>query len=240
MLEVVLICLIVFLSAFIQGFSGFAFSLVLIPLLGYFYGFRDVVVLNLIFSFMLNLSVFIKIRRHAKLKELLVLIGFAILFTIVGARFIGGINESVLKLILGTLLIISSIINLLQVKVKIKEYKKYYPYVGAVTGFLNGISGISGPPLIVFFSNIKMDKLTYKATFNSIFLSLNVIGIISYYMFGYIDTGIVKVSGMYGIFVILGAYAGLALSHKVSEKNFKKIVTVVIFIMGLSMLAGEL
>ncbi len=240
MIDIILICLIVFLSAFIQGFSGFAFSLVLIPLLGYFYGFRDVIVLNLIFSFMLNLSVFIKIRKHAKLKELIILIVFAIVFTIVGARFVGGINETALKIILGILLIISSIINLLKIKVKIKNYQKYYPYVGSVTGFLNGISGISGPPLIVFFSNIKMDKLTYKATFNSIFLSLNVIGIISYYMFGYIDFDIVKISGMYGIFVILGAYAGLFLSHRVSEKNFKTIVTIVIFIMGLSMLVGEL
>lgn len=240
MFEIILVCLIVFISAFVQGFSGFAFSLVLIPLLGFFYGFQDIIILNVLFSFILNFSVFVKIRRHAKLKQLLPLIVFALVFTIVGAKFVGVANDSVLKIILGTLLIISSIVNLLQIKVKIKEYKKYYPYVGSLTGFLNGISGISGPPLIVFFSNVKMDKLTYKATFNSIFLSLNVIGIISYFSYGYVTMDILKVSGLYGIFVVLGAYAGLGLSHRVSEKNFKKIVTVVILIMGIIMLVGEL
>ncbi len=240
MLEIILVGLIVFISAFVQGFSGFAFSLVLIPLLGFFYNFQDIIILNVLFSFILNFSVFVKIRKNAELKKLLPLILFAIVFTVIGAKFVGVANDKVLKIILGTLLIISSIVNLLQIKVKIKEYKKYYPYVGGLTGFLNGISGISGPPLIVFFSNVKMDKLTYKATFNSVFLSLNVVGIISYFSYGYIGIDILKESAFYGLFVVLGAYAGLGLSHRVSERNFKKIVTVVILIMGIIMLVGEL
>lgn len=240
MSEIILVGLVVFLSAFVQGFSGFAFSLILIPLLGLFFNFHDIVILNIIFSFILNLSVFIKIRKYAKIKELAVLIVFAIIFTVVGARFIGIIDEKVLKLILGVLLVVSSVINLLQIKITIKEYKKYYPYVGGITGFLNGISGISGPPLIIFFSNIKMDKLTYKATFNTIFLSLNVVAIVSYALFGYIEVSLVKTSMFYGLFVVLGAYAGLGLSHKVKEHHFKLVVTYVILVMGFSMIVGEL
>ncbi len=239
-MEFLLVGFIIFFSAFIQGFSGFAFSLVLIPLLGFFFGFHDIVILNVIFSFILNLSVFIKIRQHARLKELSVLIICAMIFTIAGAMFVGGVNEKILKLLLGGLLIVSSLVNFFQIKVSIKNYKKYYPYVGSATGFLNGMSGISGPPLIVFFSNVKMDKLVYKATFNAVFLSLNIVAIVSYTFLNYIDIVILKTSAMYGLFVIVGAYAGLALSHRIEERHFKKIVTVIIFIMGLTMIVGEL
>lgn len=240
MFEIIVLSLIMFVCAFIQGFAGFAFSLVLIPLLGFFFEFHEIVVLNLIFSFILNFSVFLKIRKHAKLREVAVLIIFALFFTVIGAKFITTVNDSTLKIILGVLLIISSMLNVFQIKLNIKDYKKYYPIVGSITGILNGMSGISGPPLILYFSNVKMDKLTYKATFNTIFLSLNVIAIATYASMGSIDRSVLKIAGTYGIVVIIGAYVGMWFSNKVSEKLFKKVVILIILIMGITMVVGEL
>lgn len=240
MFEIIILSLIMFTCAFIQGFAGFAFSLVLIPLLGFFFEFHEIVVLNLIFSFILNFSVFLKIRKHAKIREVAVLILFALVFTVIGAKFITTVNDSTLKVILGVLLIVSSVLNIFQIRLTLNNYKKYYPVVGAVTGVLNGMSGISGPPLILFFSNVKMDKLTYKATFNTIFLSLNIIAITTYALMGNIDKAVMKISATYGIVVIVGAYAGMWFSSRVSEKVFKKVVIFIVLVMGISMIVGEL
>lgn len=240
MVEFLLIALIILVSAFVQGFCGFAFSLVLIPLLGLFMPFHEIIVLNLLFSLVLNISVFIKLHKYAKIKELSVLIISAIIFTIIGAYFVKDMNDSLLKIVLGTLLIISSTANILNIKLVVKSYKKYYPFVGSLSGFLNGLSSIAGPPLLIYFSNTKMDKLTYKATFNAIFLSLNIVAIVSYLYFGYITVDILKTGSMYVIFVIIGAYVGLFVSSGFSEKTFKRIVTLVILLMGISMIVGEL
>lgn len=238
--EYLYIAIIILISALVQGFSGFAFSLVLVPLLGLFFGFKDVVVLNLLFSFVLNLSVFIKLRKHAKVKETAVLILFACIFTIVGANTLKGFDESLLKIVLGILLSLTSILNIFKVNITFNKPKRYYPIVGSISGFLNGLAGISGPPVILFFSNTKLDKLTYKATLNTFFLSLNVVALITYQSIGILTFDLLKVGVLYSVFVIVGAYVGLFLSYLASEVVFKKIVTVIVFVMGLIMIVGEL
>lgn len=238
--EYILIGLIILASALVQGFSGFAFSLVLVPLLGLFFDFKDVVVLNLLFSFILNLSVFIRLRKHAKIKEMAVLIGFACLFTIIGANTLKVFNESYLVIILGVLLILTSLLNILKLNFTFNNPKRYYPIVGTIAGFLNGLSGISGPPMIIFFSNTKMDKLTYKATFNSFFLALNIVALITYQSLGLLTVDLIKVGTIYGVFVVIGAYIGLYFSYRASEVVFKQIVTVIVLVMGILMIVGEL
>ncbi len=239
-MEYLFIILIILVSAFIQGFSGFAFSLVLIPLLGLFFPFQEVIVLNLLFSFVLNLSVFVKLYKHAKIKELLVLIVFALIFTVVGSMFVKSFDETLLKIVLGSLLIISSLISIFKINVTLDNPSKFYPVVGSIAGFLNGLSSIAGPPLIIFFANTKMDKLTYKATFNAIFLSLNIIALISYSYFKILTIDLLQTGLIYAIFVVIGAYVGLLVSYKVSEKLFKQIILYIILIMGISMIVGEL
>ncbi len=235
-----LIALVILISAIVQGFSGFAFSLVLVPLLGLFFSFKDVVVLNIIFSFVLNASVFVSLRKHAKVKETLSLIIFACIFTIIGANVLKGFDETLLKIVLGGLLILTSVLNILKLNVSFKNPKRYYPIVGSISGFLNGLSGISGPPLIIFFSNTKMDKLTYKATFNAFFLSLNIVALITYQRIGVLTTDLIKTGATYAIFVVIGAYIGLFLSYRASEVVFKQIVTVIVMLMGVLMIVGEL
>lgn len=239
-LTILLIALVIFFSAFVQGFSGFAFSLVLIPLLGIFYPSNEVIVLNILFSFILNVSVFFQISKHAKIRYLMKLIGFAVVFTILGAYFVNLVNQNILKIILGLLLIISSTLKLLNLHLTFQNPKKWYILVGSITGFLNGICGISGPPLILFFSGVKMDKMTYKATFNSIFLALNVVAIISYYYFGNLTITLVKTSLTYAVIVIIGAFLGLFVSKRISEVLFSKIISITVIIMGLWMIVGAL
>ncbi len=240
MIDYILIGIVILVSALVQGFSGFAFSLVLVPLLGLFFPFKDVVVLNLIFSFVLNASVFINLRKHARVKETLTLIIFACIFTIIGANVLKGFDEKVLKIVLGLLLTLTSVLNILKINIDFKNPKRYYPIVGSISGFLNGLSGISGPPLIIFFSNTKMDKLTYKATFNTFFLSLNIVALITYSRIGVLTFDLIKVGGVYAIFVVIGAYTGLFLSYKASEVVFKQIVVVIVMLMGILMIVGEL
>ncbi|MFV0498902.1 MAG: sulfite exporter TauE/SafE family protein [Bacilli bacterium] len=240
MMENLLITLIIIICSIIQGFCGFGFSLVLIPLLACFLPLHQIIYLNVIFSFLLNLSLFIKIRKYAKLRSLLPLISVAIIFTIVGAWFTGSVNEKYLKIVLGFILILSSLINLLHIEIKFHVYQRYYLLVGLVCGILNGISGVGGPPLILFFSNLKMDKLVYKATLNTIFLSLNVVALISYTSFDYLSLDIIKLGLIYGVVVIMGAYIGLWISNRVKEQQFKLFVTVAILLMGIFMIVGEL
>ncbi len=238
MFEYILICLIVTICAFIQGFSGFAFSLVLFPLLAFFISFEELVILNMILSFVLNANVFIKIRKYTKFNMLKWLIIPACIFTVISSLFLDDINEVWFKVFIGFLLILSVVLNVFKLNFYIKNDRKWYPFIGSISGMLNGVSGIGGPPLIIFFQNVKLSKMEYKSLFNKVFLSLNIVAISSYFFQGFINEKIFKLSLITTIFVIIGSSLGLVVSRKVSEKLFKKILLIVILIMGISMVVG--
>ncbi len=240
MQEIIMISLIVTVCSFIQGFSGFAFSLVLFPLLAFYIPYNQLVMLNMILSFVLNLNVFIQIRKHSNMKKLLPLIIPACIFTIIASTYIDDISETGFKIFIGSLLIISVILNVLKFNLKIKNYQKYYPIVGSFSGALNGISGIGGPPLIIYFQNVDLPKMEYKSMFNKIFLSLNIVAITSFIIQGFIDVETVKLSFISIIFVVIGSTLGLKLSEKVSEKMFKKVLLLIILLMGINMIVGAL
>lgn len=224
------------LSTFVQGFTSFGFSLVAIPLLMLFWNAKLIIVITITYSLVINSLVVRKFYRFANLKKILPLIITAILFTFVGINFLQDINEFMLKLIIGVLLIIVGIVNNLGVSFNIKNANKLFIPIGIISGTLNGISGVSGPPVLMFLSNIEMTKEEFKATLSCYFFILNVVAIAIYFFKGFYDPETINYLLKYVIFVVIGTSLGIFTSLKVDEKLFKKIINIAIPVLGVNML----
>ena len=224
------------LSTFVQGFTSFGFSLVAIPLLMLFWNVKLIVVVTMTYSLVINSLVVRKFYKFAKFKKILPLIITAILFTFVGINFLQNINEFILKLIVGILLILVGIINNLGISFNVKNTTRFFIPIGIVSGILNGISGISGPPVLMFLSNIKMTKEEFKATLSCYFFILNVVAIVIYFFKGFYDAETINYILKYVVFVVIGTSIGIFTSIKTSEKLFKKIINIAIPILGVNML----
>jgi len=233
-MEYIYIGIILFFSTFVQGFTGFGFSLVAIPLLTVFLDTKLIIIMNISYSFIINIIVFKKYYRDARLKKILPLLMSAILFTFVGVSYLQVINDFLLKIIIGVLLIIVGITNNFGVKFDLKNPEKYYLPIGALSGLLNGIGGLSGPPVLMFLSNIDLNQSQFKATLSSYFLTMNIVAILSFAYKGFYTVDNLRIIGTQLPQVAIGTAVGVYASTKIKEKLFKKIVNAVIPVMGLT------
>ncbi len=223
-----------FFSTFVQGFTSFGFSLVAIPLLSLFLDAKLIIIITVTYSLVINTMVFRKYYRDARLTRILPLLISAILFTFVGVSYLNTIDDYLLRLIIGILLVVVGIINNLGVRFNLKKPEKYYLPVGAVSGVLNGIGGISGPPVLVFLSNIDLSRSQFKATLSSYFLTLNVVAILTYIYKGFYTPENLRIIWTYLPHVVIGTGIGLYASTKIEEKLFKRIINLAIPLMGLN------
>jgi len=223
-----------FFSTFVQGFTSFGFSLVAIPLLSMFLDAKLIIIITVTYSLVINSIVFRRYYRDAKLTRILPLLVSAIIFTFVGVSYLQSIDEHLLKLIIGVLLVVIGIINNLGIRFNLKKPEKYFLPVGAVSGVLNGVGGISGPPVLVFLSNIDLNRSQFKATLSSYFLTLNVVAILTYIYKGFYTPENLKIIWTYLPHVVIGTAIGVYASAKVDERLFKRIINLAIPIMGLN------
>jgi len=235
-MEYFMIALILLVATFVQGFTSFGFSLVSIPLLAMFLDAKTIVIMTMSYSFVINSIVIRKYYKHARLNKILPLLVTAILFTFVGERFLSTVDDFTLKLIISILLIVVGVVNNFGLKFKMKKPEKLFIPVGMLSGTLNGISGVSGPPVLLFLSNIDLSKNEFKATLSSYFFTLNVVAISLYIFRGHYTSDLFQMILTLVPFVIFGASLGVFVSTKVSEVTFKKVVNLAIPIMGIVML----
>ncbi len=232
----IILVLITILAAFVQGFSGFAFSLILMPLFSFFLPYQEIIIINMLLSLVLNLTMFIKIRKYVTFKQNLLMIIPACILTIIASALLDEMNEAFFQIMIGSLLVISSFLKIFRFHFEIRHYQRFFPLVGIIAGFLNGVSGISGPPIILFLQGVKLSKIEYKATLNAIFLSLNIVALSSYIFYDYYSLKILSISLTLTIFVILSTIIGFKASHKLSEDAFSKYLVVAILFMGIYMI----
>ncbi|MCS5423029.1 MULTISPECIES: sulfite exporter TauE/SafE family protein [Psychrilyobacter] len=223
-----------FFSTFVQGFTSFGFSLVAIPLLSLFLDTKLIIIITVTYSLVINCIIIKKYYRDTNLKKILPLLISAIIFTFVGVSYLQTIDEYILTLVIGILLVIIGFINNFGIRFSLKKPENYYLPVGAVSGVLNGIGGIAGPPVLVFLSNIDLNRSQFKATLSSYFLTLNVVTILTYIYKGFYTPENLNIIWTYLPCVVVGTAIGVYTSTKVEEKLFKKIINLAIPVMGLN------
>lgn len=226
-------CLIIFISAVVQGATSFGFSLIALPLLGLFYPLKLVVPTLVVLSLLLNGIIFIRLRVKPQVKELLILGAFAILTIPVGVKLLLVMDETTLKMIVSILLILISILMIKGVKIQLKNKRLSYAIAGILSGVLNGAVSLSGPPIVILLANEGKDKNSFRSSLTFLFILLNIYTVALYMQNGlFFDPELYRLSILIP-FMIIGSILGIYLGNKINDLKFKKIVLNLLLIMGI-------
>lgn len=144
------ICIIIFLSSFLQSITGFGFAIVGTPLLLFFMQPEQVVSLMTIVGLLLNLIVIYKTRGRSDPKVIWPLFTASLFGIILGVYILKVIDPSVLKLSIGTLVLLLGFLMTSNYVFTIKREKLATILVGIVSGFMGGSTSLSGPPVVFF------------------------------------------------------------------------------------------
>jgi len=228
----IVIAIIIFLASFVQGFSGFGFALVSIPLLTLFIDIKTAVPLGALCGFVVNIYLSIGLKQHFNFSELRKIILGSILGIPIGVMILNLGSPDFLKIILGIFVVSFVILNLAKV-VQPREVSSNWGYLaGILSGFFGGAFNTNGPPILIYFLLKGWDKVKQKAMISGFFLVTSAIIVSSHIISGITTADILFEFIKLLPIVIVGIWLGTVLFKYVSTELFNKIVLWGLLIIG--------
>jgi uncharacterized protein len=223
----------VLLASFTQGITGFGFALIAVPLLSLFIPeIRNITPIIVIYSLLTNIIILYKSRHSIDFKKIIPLVIFGIIATPIGTFMLLYVKVKTLKIVIGLVITTTAFAMIKNFKIKVKNEKVSYGIVGLLSGLLNGSTGLSGPPVVLFLTNQDTDKEVFRSNLSFYGIATNIFAIILFIVEGIINISVVKFTISYFPALLIGVFAGIRISTKINEIIFRKLTIYLIAILG--------
>ena len=225
---------LIFVAAVLQGFCGFGFSLLSLPLICLFAPARWAVPVIAVSSIVLNVMVLISSRGKLKLKGFLPLALAGMAFTPLGALMLGAFSDTIVRVIIGITVTTASVVSLSRWAPQMKRTPLGMGITGALSGIFNGLTTFSGPPAVIYLSATDTDKNSFRGNLSAFFLALTVTALPSFVGAGVASPGNLLQAAMFLPAAGLGGLAGIFLAGKIDSSAFRKSALVILSLLGVS------
>lgn len=225
-------------GSMVQASTGFGFGLIVTGLLIEILGPKDAVVVQMVVSLCLSIVIFWRLRSHFNWEKIQFILPSMILMVPVGLLFFLNAEISILKLILGMVLIVVVIYQLMPKRAS-KQLHPVYAGIpcGLFSGLLAGAFGAGGPPIVAYMASQKLERREYVASVQFLFVLSALIRVISMTVLSgglSIYTGRVILLIAEGLVAVaIGSSIGLHILRRIPEREFRFIVYVMLFILGI-------
>jgi uncharacterized membrane protein YfcA len=154
-----------------------------------------------------------------------------------GAWAVSVVNPRILEATLGLLTLLSGINSLKMLKIEdaavpstSQPHNRSLLVVGAITGFLSSVSGTGGPLVLVpILISIAVPVLTAVGLSQVIQLPVAVAATFGNIFYGHID---LTLAGLLTLSLTVGAWCGAKLAHILPRMILRRIVSVVLLVVG--------
>jgi uncharacterized protein len=255
-MELVIICLVAFLTAILTFFSGFGLGTILMPVFAIFFPIEIAIALTGVVHFSNNLFKIALVGKNAD-KGVLLRFGIpAILASFAGAWLLLRITKMPslfqyqlwnkdfeimpVKLVIAILLIIFSLLEIIPSVQKIQFNKNKLALGGILSGFFGGLTGIQGAIRSAFLIKSGLQKEAYIAT-GVVIACLVDFTRLSVYASRFKDANLQE--NLLLIFsatiaAIAGAFIGNKLLKKITFRFIQVLVAIMLFLIAIGLGAG--
>lgn len=232
--------IIIFLAGLTQGLTGFGFALVSVPVMMVFFPPKLVIPIIIVHAILVSMIVLFEARKWLDLKRIWPLMLAGIVGMPFGTYLLLVLDVNIIKMIVGVIVVLFALALLKGWKKEVKNEKLAFAPIGFISGLLQGSTSMSGPPVILFFSNQGASKQVFRANLIAYFLVLGLATIPVYFVSGLMTSEVIRYIVMLLPAMIVGTAVGIKLSHKVEEEVFRKIVLIIVTIIGLVAIISSL
>lgn len=221
------------LAEILGTIGGFGSSLFFVPIASYFLDFHSVLGITALFHVTSNLTKIAFFRKGFD-KKLILSIGVpAVLFVIVGAFVSKYFDSTILEILLAIFLIGVSLTFLLFKNIELKPTLSNSIGGGVFSGFVAGLLGTGGAirGMTLAAYNLKME--VFIATSAIIDLAIDSSRSVVYTLNGYVHKHDLYLIPILLVVSIVGTFIGKQILQKMSERQFKSIVLILILITGI-------
>lgn len=233
---IILITVIIssFLGGFTQTTTGFGCGIIVMLFLPYVLSMTNATALNVMINTILNVALLYRFRNYFKIKKIIFPTMISIITSTYGIYLSRNMNLLIMKIVFSIFLIIlAGYFIIFSNRLKLKDNMPTAGICASLAGLANGMFGIGGPPMAIYFLSTTQEKGEYIANIQGYFFLTSIYTTILRFLNGMItsQTVILLIPGL--LAVIIGQMTGLKIINIISRKNLEKIVHYFIAIAGI-------
>ena len=223
------------LSGFLQGLIGFGAAMIAMPLLALIMNTKTAVAACNLCCIGMNILMCYTLRGQVDRRKILPLIVGSIPGVAVGTATLQMVDEQMITLMLGGLVVAYALYSLLIKPVVLRISPNWGFLAGLLTGYVGSVTSAGGPPSAVYTSLMGWEKDELKGTLSAFFLFAGVTVAAGHFICGLTTPEVLGLSGEALPFILLGAYWGNLYANRVNEASYRKAVLVILVLMGLAL-----
>ena len=239
-LHLALALAITLFAGFVKGAVGFAMPMIMISAFSSFVA-PEVALAGLILpTVVTNLSQAFRQGRAAAWETVVtyrrILIA-TLLFIVVSAGFVHVIPQSLFLLLLGLPITAFALAQLGGVNLALKlEHRSRAEWIlGAIGGLYGGISGVWGPPLLVYLLSIKADMVETVRVQGVVFLIGAVVLFAAHLTSGVLNSQTLMFSALLVIPAQIGQLLGTRIQDRLDQTRFRRWTLILLVLTGLNL-----
>ena len=226
--------LTIFLAGLVQGLTGFGFILVSVPLMLLFLDAPTTVVLSQLLALGSCVYVAARLWRQIRLARMLVILAAAAPCIWVGAQALVHWPGAAIKVLAGVVVLGAAAPLLLGFRYRVGRERLAALSTGAVSGFLQGSTGMSGPPVVILLANQAWGRDVFRASV-SLYLALTTcLSLAVYAAGGVFGVGHLAQAAWLVPALALGTFSGNRLAPRVNLKRFQLLVNGLLCVAGIT------
>ncbi len=223
----------VFLAALIRGFAGFGLALVLTPILLLFLIPTSVIAIVLLLAMVSNVYIIFRGYKNIDYRRILPM-GIASLLGIpVGLWIITVIDPSIMKIVIGSIIIIFAIPITMGVQLSVRHELPSYGIAGFVSGVLVSSTGLGGPPAVIVMHAQNWSKEKMHPSIAAFFCFAGIFTILAYYLSGYMGLGTVITAATMIPVMLIGVVMGMAIFRRTNMRFYRYVSMIIIISAGI-------
>lgn len=219
--------------AVVRGYSGFGMGLMIVPLLSLVLAPQDAVIIVLIFGVAVALRQLPGLWTHIDWRGLRLLMPTAIMTTPLGTWLLGLASPTALRLGLSLAVLLVAALFLVGFRLPGTPRKSTVVATGALAGVMNGVAGLSGPPL-VFLYLTRTDSLSVgRATLIAFFFVTDAAALVFAGIGGLVERETALTAALLIPFLLAGVFVGERAFRGTSPERFRQVVLWLLVLTGI-------
>lgn len=230
--------ILIFAAALIQSLSGFGFALIVMPLAAIALGLKTAAPLVALVALVLNAVNLLRYRQDLSLPELLRLGLSSTIGVPIGIWVLITVDEALILRFMGLLLVLYAGYALAR-PAALHPCPSWWSYpAGVAAGCLGAAYNTPGPPVVVYGALRQWSKGEFRAVLHGIFFLNTVLVVTSHALASRITPDVLRSFGFAVPALLLGILLASRVDSRLNRERFRLLVTVLILVLGLSMLLG--
>jgi hypothetical protein len=231
-----LLFLVALLAAFTQSLTGFGSALVSMAVLPGLIGIRTAAPLVTLITVTIDVVLLARYRQALNLRAIWRLVAALVLGVPLGILVLRRVEERFVLAILGAVIAGYALYALLSPRLPRLEHPAWAYGFGFIAGVLGGAYNTSGPPVVIFGNCRRWPPAEFKGNLQGFFLVNDLLVIAGHALSQNLTPLVLRDYLIVLPALIVGLFVGGRLDRRLDPALFRKIVLVLLVVMGLRLL----